>query len=643
MYRSAFFTTVLLGFYLAALGASPGPTLPEKIVPITQIAYGQAYYLEQAGLWKAETLKNNASPEAWFNFFRAARYANMLEPSSLKPFDLPAIVRSLPGSLENTFEGQFIQYMAAEADPGRYAFLLKAYQLAPDRQECYHDMINYHLINGHPSELAFFSKKIFEAGDFPAALLAWNYNLLASVEPDGILLTHGDNETYPAWILQWVKGIRPDVMVLNANLLMIDAYRERVLRELGVDPGTFDPGTDYLSRYKNLVGLLIDQAQRPVYLTVAMPAEIRNAFDDNLFITGLALKYAPQSFDNLAFLKNNFENKFLKDYLRVDFNPDSVSSIMASMNLSYLPALLLLHQHYGSSGETAKAKDLATVLRQIAREGGRAAEIEAYLEANDDPLLPVASVISVRALDKGLKKIQDNLYAFDTEVTNAQYEAFLMDLVKNRALDLLETCLVPRTNWRAMLPEKFKDLPDSELFKHANPDEPTAPVVNASYQAAKIYCDWITKVYNASDEKKKAFRKVRFRLPTEAEWELAARGGIQASAYPWGGPDYKNAKGCVLANYDMASEAPAKGCEQAQSTDSQDGGYFAVKADSYFPNGFGLYNTSGNVAEMIQEPGVTKGGSWAEAPSFGQISARNTYSAPAPFIGFRVFLEVVEY
>jgi sulfatase modifying factor 1 len=78
-------------------------------------------------------------------------------------------------------------------------------------------------------------------------------------------------------------------------------------------------------------------------------------------------------------------------------------------------------------------------------------------------------------------------------------------------------------------------------------------------------------------------------LPTEAEFEYAARGGRIGTDYPWGGPYIKNAKGCLMANF-----KPGRG----NYTD--DGGTYTVNVRSYFPNDYGLYNMAGNVAEWTQ-------------------------------------------
>ena len=78
-------------------------------------------------------------------------------------------------------------------------------------------------------------------------------------------------------------------------------------------------------------------------------------------------------------------------------------------------------------------------------------------------------------------------------------------------------------------------------------------------------------------------------MPTEAEWEYAARGGLDLSMYPWGGPYTRNYKGCFLANF-----KPLRG------NYIDDGEVYTAKVASFEPNEFGLYDMSGNVAEWTK-------------------------------------------
>ena len=112
------------------------------------------------------------------------------------------------------------------------------------------------------------------------------------------------------------------------------------------------------------------------------------------------------------------------------------------------------------------------------------------------------------------------------------------------------------------------------------------PVVGVSWKAATAFCEWRTNYLNSYLESKKRATESDFRLPTEAQWEYASRGGRSQSDYPWGGYYLRNKKGCLLANF-----KPGRG------NYPEDGGLYTVRADAYWPNDFGLYNMAGNVAE----------------------------------------------
>ncbi len=93
---------------------------------------------------------------------------------------------------------------------------------------------------------------------------------------------------------------------------------------------------------------------------------------------------------------------------------------------------------------------------------------------------------------------------------------------------------------------------------------------------------------NAYQKSKKRNFVNSFRLPGEAEWEYAARGGLESATYPWGGPYAKNDRGCFMANF-----KPLRGDYAA------DQALYTVEARSYEPNDYNLYNMAGNVSEWV--------------------------------------------
>ncbi|GHV34430.1 gliding motility lipoprotein GldK [Bacteroidia bacterium] len=116
------------------------------------------------------------------------------------------------------------------------------------------------------------------------------------------------------------------------------------------------------------------------------------------------------------------------------------------------------------------------------------------------------------------------------------------------------------------------------------------PIVGISWHQARAFSAWRTNLYNAELEKRGYPRSEDFRLPTEAEWEYAARGGLDLNPYPWGGPYASNINGCFLGNF-----KPQRGKY------NMDGGVRPMIVGHYAPNDYGLYDMMGNVAEWCED------------------------------------------
>ena len=622
--------------------------IPEKIWPLSRAIKSLDYYQAQSELWKQILEVEPNRPNAWLNFYLAARNVNLLSSSS--GFDLEQIAKSTKEIIPETFEQLYITFLQSPSENKDYKALLKAHNLAPKREELLVDLIAYHEIKGNQNKTRHYCKRLHQSGQLPNGLLDWNYNALMSTKENGILFTQGVNDTYPAIVLQKVLGIRPDVRVVNLNLLSFEkTYGEHLFLEENIPPISAEVAFpfDNSERLYALLLHIIHNTNKPIYFGVAIAEQLRKESANELYLTGLTFKHSDTSFDNVALIKDNFEHKFRLDNLERSIDYHFGQSVVDQMNMNYIPAFVMLHDAYQNNGQLENANQIKAIAELIADRIGQKALVDRFFQA---PIPPPSIEIEGKDLVSGMVSVPGlkDTYASDIELSNEQYYLFLKDLLNQGLFEQFEKYSIEPTNWKASLPAGFGSLPDEELFEHGHPEDPRMPVVNISYEAAEQYCKWRTNAYNASESKYKLFKKVEFYIPTEKEWIIAARGGHEQSPYPWGGYYFKNAKGSVLANvnlyfseYDSIQQQFVKG--SYSESPGADQIYTLGPAGGYFPNNFGLYNVAGNAAEMVQERAFTLGGSWLDPVHYVQIGERHYRELPNPAVGVRVFMKVLEW
>lgn len=243
-------------------------------------------------------------------------------------------------------------------------------------------------------------------------------------------------------------------------------------------------------------------------------------------------------------------------------------------------------------------------------------------------------------------------YMDETEITNNEYRQFVQRMMENSAStlgrDYIMTEIYPDTTvWMKDFTHHLGDPMQDYYYMHPAYDD--YPVVGVNWEAAKVFSEWRTDYLNAYRESMGEFPMPAFRLPSEAEWEYAARGGRDMAKYPWGNPYIRNAKGCMLANF-----KPGRGNYY------DDGNAYTAEVMSYFPNDFGLYDMSGNVSEWCEdaynpasvplvwdlnptffdesEPRkIIRGGSWKDIAYYLETGTRayEHKDSTRAFIGFR--------
>ncbi len=122
--------------------------------------------------------------------------------------------------------------------------------------------------------------------------------------------------------------------------------------------------------------------------------------------------------------------------------------------------------------------------------------------------------------------------------------------------------------------EKFK--PEHKKFRKLASNKNEQPAVHITWFDAQEYCNWRCDKENVP--------RGTYRLPTEAEWEYAARGGLVQKEYPWGNLP-PNTFNFFLTNYKLNNKTSD----------------YCKNVGSFQPNGFGIYDMAGNVREWCMD------------------------------------------
>ena len=259
----------------------------------------------------------------------------------------------------------------------------------------------------------------------------------------------------------------------------------------------------------------------------------------------------------------------------------------------------------------------------------------------------------------------ENRYIYDIDEQQGSYHGVVYDIngeernledgnrsafiMKDRVLVYPDTLC-----WIQNFTYSYNEPASRMYFWHPGYD--TYPCVGISWKQATAFCIWRSNLLNNYLRKEGQPLAMDYRLPTEAEWEYASRGGLEQGIYPWGGYYTRNNRGCFVANF-----KPLRG----RYTD--DGSAQTSQVASYAPNEYGLYDMAGNVAEwtssafdesayvythdmnpdykynalpddpVVMKRKVLRGGSWKDIAYYLQCGTRSYeyQDSSSCYIGFR--------
>jgi hypothetical protein len=213
---------------LVGPGCQKGPKeleRPEKIVSMRQVMYDSSTYAKLAQLWE-KYYDAYPSEDAYANWMYAAQYAELGNYKSM-----------LNKGLDKYPSNPVLLYLAGKARSyghdnleGRQ-LMQRAAAMDPSYMDPWHGLAAEYIVEGDRENADAALRHLLDGKAIQDEIMDFSYNMIASLDSNAILITNGDNDTYPGWILTRIIRFRPDVNIVNRSLLNVDLYGLAIVKE----------------------------------------------------------------------------------------------------------------------------------------------------------------------------------------------------------------------------------------------------------------------------------------------------------------------------------------------------------------------------------------------------------------------------
>jgi hypothetical protein len=214
-----------LAFALACSPSTGEVERPEKVVSKREVVYDHETYDRLATAWE-EYYRAFPSEDAYANYMYAARYAGREDYEER----LAEGVERYPANPTLLYLSGMKKHGLADYAEGRRR-LERAAELEPTYMDPWFSLVIHYMESGDEERTDLALRYILEGAAVTEEVMDYSYNMLAGLAPDAILVTNGDNDTYPGWILTRLLDHRPDVRIVNRSLLNTSWYPLHVIEE----------------------------------------------------------------------------------------------------------------------------------------------------------------------------------------------------------------------------------------------------------------------------------------------------------------------------------------------------------------------------------------------------------------------------
>ena len=269
---------------------------------------------------------------------------------------------------ENAFEYHLYNYKVGNYNFERIDDLKTAARLQPNHPEVLKSLSAYHYILNDESSLKQHLSKMNAAKHFSSELTDFANDVLHSLPKNSILLTHGDDDTYPLLIEQYVNSTRKDIQIISLDHLQSEVYRERLKKKGFNMPKSNIINTTYFKEFVSL-------NKNNLVIATSVPKSYLQKIQGQIEVEGLGFRV--EKLDKVE--ANNRLVKLYESTIKPSLQSKNGTRYRKILS-NYLPLLFEVRNYWIELGDIEKVKGVESEIIDIARRTDKLEQISKMLK-----------------------------------------------------------------------------------------------------------------------------------------------------------------------------------------------------------------------------------------------------------------------
>lgn len=281
-------------------------------------------------------------------------------PSKMQQNQMNSYIHQMYLEDSDGFDYNLSTFIAGNYDLSKKPYLDKAKSIQPKNQYVLLQSAGISYLSGDEKTLASDLKELTLQNKWNTDDFSYARDVLTSIPANGILVTHGIDDTYPLLHLQLNEKYRKDVQVIAMHLLQSKDYRDRLIQKKFTLPEAGIINKQFINNF------CILNEQSGIYLALTIPRDYFPELEQNLYPVGLAFRYSQTT------VENSKSNNALWGKLNKSVISSGRTKNGKLLSGNYLPLLVNLYKYYESENNSHQLNAVRNTIRQVGANIGKA-------------------------------------------------------------------------------------------------------------------------------------------------------------------------------------------------------------------------------------------------------------------------------